>query len=141
VSEDFEGGAFPLLTRTIKVGNDSLTVRSNTGTGLADGLKQAAEVAGDMAEAEGLIKTAFGISQAAVSAEVLPAGDEVKTRQGRTYGRTVKPGAAKSGGKECSHGKEWKDLLGGTTKNGQPYKYRFYNTCGNQECKPWGDQG
>jgi hypothetical protein len=142
---DFDD-AYPRLTHTIKLNLDSLTIRSETGEGLAEGLKSAAEVAADLAAGGAVIKAAFGISDAKPepkAANSAPPKAAPTTKQGRTYGKTVKPGPAVSkeaDGDTCAHGKPWNDLNGGRNKENELYRRRFYNTCGNQECRAWGDQ-
>lgn len=142
---DFDD-AYPRLTHTIKLNFDSLTIRSETGEGLAEGLKSAAEVAADLAAGGAVIKAAFGISDSKpepAKGTPAPAKAAPTTKQGRTYGKTVKPGPAVSkepDGDTCAHGKPWNDLNGGRNKDNELYRFRFYNTCNDRSCKPWGDQ-
>jgi hypothetical protein len=141
VSDEF---AYARLTRTFKIGEGSLTLRGETGEELADALKSVAEVSADLAAGDAVIKAAFGISDTKpAEAKPAPARAAPTTKQGRTYGKTVKPGppvSKEADGDTCAHGKPWNDLNGGRNKENELYRRRYYNTCGNQECRAWGDQ-
>lgn len=128
---------YPRLTYTIKLGYDMMTVRGETGDQMKDGAKDLAEVAGDLASAGIALKNAFGITEKVM--QEATASEGTVSPQRRNAARTVKPGAASSGG-TCQHGKPWNDCLGKKTKSGQPYKYRWYNSCRNDDCEPWGSQ-
>lgn len=126
---------YPRITFSMKLGQDTMTVRAETADEVRATAQELVDTFKAMADVATAAKNAFGVTEASVQAET-----QVSTTQRKTYGKTVKPGAKPSGGKVCTHGNEWKDANGATTKAGQPYKYRFYNTCGNRECAPWGDQ-
>lgn len=138
MTDEYQDATYPRLTYTIKLGYDMMTVRGETGVQMKDGAQDLAEVAGDLASAGIALKNAFGISEMADMSEpkTPTAGAQRKNAV-----RTVKPGAKPPQSTEtCQHGEPWNDCLGKTTKSGAPYKYRYYSSCNQDECKPWGSQ-
>lgn len=111
-------------------------VRTNTSEELLAGMKEIVEQSGEFAGAVMAMQNAFGMTEAIANKND---SSEVTTTQKKTYGRTVKPGAAPTGGKVCEHGEPWNDCDGKSTKAGAKYKFRFYNSCKQDSCKPWGD--
>lgn len=131
MSEDYNR-----LQWSLQFNGENFCVRAQTGDDLKEGAQEIASNISDFHAASTVIRSAYGVAEAATVAKT----DEVKTTQRKSFSRTVKPGA--SGGSECKHGKPWKDADGQMTKAGKPYAKRFYNTCNEKDpdCYAWGEQ-
>lgn len=95
-----------------------------------------AEASGEISASLGAVKTAAGVTKAAT---------ENKTPARRSYQRGQNSSGGTGGTSTpsdvlCEHGKPYNDVRGKTyqsgAKQGQPYAYELYASCGNRDCKP-----
>lgn len=163
-TEEFtDPGAFPVFTTFVKIGRDeSIVFRTDTAEELTEALLETVAVKKEIKEALDEVKSAFAVAApkpaAASEDKAARGGRQVRGGGGSSRGNSgsrtasARPGSRTKAKRDdpplsdelCDCGEPYKDLNGMTYKSGakagQLYPNRFYASCDNRACKPWGDQ-
>jgi hypothetical protein len=155
--------SYAALTHFVKLGTenygDSLVFRADTADDLLADIKEAAELSRELQDAGATLKEAFGVKKAAeekagrgtrASARSSSRGASARTASNRSTRPGSRPARKTTKRDEpplsdelCDCGEPYKDLDGMTyakgPKAGELYPYRFYASCDNRDCKPFGD--
>lgn len=149
--------SYAALTHFTKLGrDDSLVFRADSVDDLLADIKEAAELSKELVEAGKTLKEAFQVvKEKAEGTPRSPSGGPASgapSARGVPEGRSRRPGSrpAAKGPKVdvplsdevCDCGEPYKDLNGMTyqkgPKEGELYPYRYYASCNNRDCKPFG---
>lgn len=155
--EDFET-TYPTFTRTLKVqGGETLTVRVDSADDLLAALEELDGVSDKLSKIDAKLRASLGSDEKPASARPASTSRPASSGGGgakKSYTRSSRPGSGgNSRGKReeapmseelCDCGEPFKDLNGMRyktgAKKGELYGARFYRSCENQDCAPWGDQ-
>lgn len=153
MSEEFDT-PYATLTHFVKLGRDeSLVFRADTVDALLSDVKVAAELSKELMDASATLKSAFEVVKAAVEAEkpARAAPARGSAARGGARAPSTRPGSSaprpkreeKFSDEVCDCGEPYKDLDGQRyvkgDKEGQLYGYRYYSSCDNRSCKPFGN--
>lgn len=151
MSEEFDT-PYAKLTHFVKLGReDSIVFRADTLDILLRDEKEAAELSKELIDAGATLKAAFEVVKAAVEAEKPARAAPARGSAARGGARTpsARPGSSvrpkreeKFSDEVCDCGEPYKDLDGKRyvkgDKEGELYPWRYYSSCDNRACKPFG---
>ena len=152
---------FAPFTRYLQLADGAVTFRGETLDDLRADMKEFAEMNRELADLTNDIKAMYERKAAPAKEErpsrassARPARGSSTRSSGRSSDRSTRPGSRPARGAKrdepplidetCDCGEPYKDLDGMTytkgPKAGQLYPNRYYASCDNRDCKPWGDQ-
>lgn len=153
--EDFVDVSYAALTHFVKLGSenygDSLVFRAENADGLLQDIKEAAELSKELQDAGATLKQAFVVVKKKVEEQTSSRARQARPSSSRsTRTQSQRPGSQTKRNDPpmidelCDCGEPYKDLNGMTyakgSKAGQLYPNRYYASCDNRDCKPWGEQ-